>query len=377
MKKILEVNIDDNGYGGVYAFLLNLLENINHEFKIDICSFEKFEKQANINYVESFGGKVYYCGHLGNVWLKQWNCLKNLYYLISTKKYDVIHVHSDVSYKLFLYALASKFAGAKCILIHSHSTGVEGRYRKIKLLLQCIARIGVPFIADYFLACSQKAAEWMFPKNVLKRKNFTLINNGINTKKFKFDWQMRNIVRKKFNLEKNFVIGHVGRFSYPKNHLFLIDIFKEIIKNKPEAKLILIGSYVGNPTYLSKTKNRVKQLGIEKSVLFMGLRNDVPQLMQAMDCFVLPSRFEGLPIVGIEAQAAGLPCFFSDTITQELGITKLAHFISLNESPAKWAEIILNNRKTERKDMQPEIAAEGYDVKYEIHKLEKIYQGDK
>lgn len=201
--------------------------------------------------------------------------------------------------------------------------------------------------------------------------------NAIDCSKFCFDSEIRNEMRKSLHIEDKFVVGHVGRFTYQKNHGFLIDVFNEIHKINPKAVLLLIGDAVGNMSYYEKAKQKVQQYGLTGCVQFLGMRNDVPLLMQAMDCFVFPSKFEGLGIVGVEAQAAGLPCFFSDTITQELGITKLAHFISLNESPAKWAEIILNNRKTERKDMQPEIAAEGYDVKYEIHKLEKIYQGDK
>ena len=136
MVKVLEVNIDDNGYGGVYAFVLNILENISKKFQINLCSFEKFEKQSNIDYVESFGGRVHYCGFSGQLWKKQWICLKKLYYLAKNGEYDVVHIHSDVSYKLFLYALMVKLATSSKILIHSHSSGVEGRHRNIKLLLQ-------------------------------------------------------------------------------------------------------------------------------------------------------------------------------------------------------------------------------------------------
>lgn len=374
--RILETAVDDNGCNGVYAFVLNIIKNISSDYCIDLCSFESFDRKSNIKYIEDFGGNVHFCVHIGNPIKKQLGCFKDLYHLVKSGHYNAVHIHSDVAYKLFLYAAAARLGGAKKVLIHSHSSGVEGKHRKTKFLLHYIARIGLLFVADYFFACSQKAAEWMYPQHILKSNYFSLINNGIDTKKFKFDPLIRNSMREKLNLTNNFVIGHIGRFSYQKNHAFLIDIFKEIVKCNHDAKLILVGSYVGDPVYLNETKDKIKKLGLEKNILFLGLRDDVPQLMQAMDCFVLPSRFEGLAFVGIESQAAGLPCFFSTKVTNELALTQLAHFISLEDSPEKWAKIILQKGKIERKDMEEQIVTAGHDVKREIHKLERIYQGD-
>lgn len=373
MVKILEVNVDDNGYGGVYAFVLNILENISKKFQINLCSFEKFEKQSNIDYVESFGGRVHYCGFSGQLWKKQWNCLKKLYYLAKNGEYDVVHIHSDVSYKLFLYALMVKLATSSKILIHSHSSGVEGRHRNIKLSLQKFAKPFLPFVADKFIACSQKAAKWMYPRSLIDKDQVFLINNGVNVNHFRFDLNTRSKVRKSLDLGDDFIVGHVGRFSYPKNHIFLIDIFAELVKIYPKSKLLLIGSYVGDSSFLDDAKSKVLKMGLSNKVLFLGIRNDVPQLMQAMDCFLLPSRFEGLPVVGIEAQAAGLPCFFSDTITRELGITKLAHFISLNATPDYWAQQILEKSHIGRENMSNKIKEAGFDIQNEISKLEQLY----
>lgn len=373
MKKILEVNVDDNGYGGVYSFVLNILENISSDFQVNLCAFEMFEKKANIKYIESLGGKVYYCGHSGNLLSKQIGSLMKLYKLERKGKYDVIHIHSDVSYKLFLYAFVCRCAGARKILIHSHSSGVEGRHRKTKLLLQRLFKPMLPCIAEKFLACSKKSARWMFPKQVINSANYTIINNGINIQKFKFNEFTRYKKQKELALgENDFVIGHIGRFSFPKNQSFLIDIFCEIRKQKDNAKLILIGGCAGDSYYFDEAKAKVSDLGLDRNVLFLGIRNDVSELMQAMDCFLLPSRFEGLPIVGIEAQAAGLPCFFSDSITKEAKITSLVHFISLDKSPRDWAEIILEKSKVKRRDMREDIIESGYDIKHEIRKLEEI-----
>lgn len=369
MVKVLEVNVDDNGYGGVYAFALNLIENINREFQVDICSFERFESKDNIGYIESFGGKVRYCGHYGGVIRKNINCLKNLYKLIKDQDYDVIHVHSDVAYKLFLYALMSKLGGAKKVLIHSHSTGVDGKHRHIKKVLHSIAKNFLKYVADKFLACSDKAGRWMYTDD----SNFTVVKNGIKVENFSYNKELRAGIRKELNLENNLVIGHIGRFCYQKNQLFLIDIFKQLKKQNPKSKLLFIGSYVGDSTDMDSVKAKVLELNLQDEVIFLGIRHDVPNLMQAMDCFLLPSRFEGLCIVGIEAQASGLSCFFSDTITRELEITDLCHFIGLDKAPEEWADIVLKNITIERRDMSQEISDAGYDIKTEVKKIEKIY----
>lgn len=373
MKKILEVNVDDNGYGGVYAFVINIIENIDKEYQIDLCSFEKFTKQSNVNYVESFGGKIYYCGHSGCLWEKQYGCLKKLYHLVSKGNYDVIHIHSDVSYKLFLYALMAKLAKAKKVLIHSHSTGVDGKHRRIKLFLHYIFKEVVSCVAHKFLACSQSAAKWMYNERILQDRHFAVINNGINIQKFKFNSKVRNEINKKMELADKFVVGHVGRFSYQKNHRFLINIFYEVQKIEPDSVLMLIGDSVNDNKFLVETREQVKKLNIENKVLFLGIRNDVSDLMQAMDCFILPSRFEGLPLVAVEAQAAGLKSYLSDNITDQVKITDLVNFISLNESPEYWAKQILSNRNYIRKDMTDQIKKSGYDIKTEIKKIEKFY----
>lgn len=375
MNNVLEVNVDDNGYGGVYAFVLNILKNISPDYHLDLCTFEHFEQEENVCDVHNHGGDIIFCGYDSNrnPIRKQFHCFKNLCHLISERKYQAVHIHADVSYKLFLYALAAKIGGARKVLVHSHSSGVEGRYRNIKKLLQSIFKLFLPLAADEFLACSKKAGNWMYFPFIRKRKNYHVINVCIDTSKYSYDPQKRHVIRSQMNLDGAFTIGHVGRFSYPKNHLFLIDIFNEICKKNPKSQLLLIGTYVGNASYLDAAKEKVKSLGLNDKVKFLGVRHDVPDLLQAMDCFLLPSRFEGLPTVGIEAQAAGLPCFFSDSITKEIGITKLAHFTSLKESPEVWAQKIVEKSCIERENMSNIIKNAGFDIQNEISKLEKFY----
>lgn len=373
MNNILEVNVDDNGYGGVYAFVLNILKNISSGYHLDLCTFEHFEQEENICDVQNHGGDIIFCGHDGNPLQKQFGCFKNLTNLVKKRQYQAVHIHADVSYKLFLYALAAKIGGAQKVLVHSHSTGVEGRYRSIKMILQSIFKLFLPLTADEFLACSKKAGKWMYFPFIRKSKKYHVINVCIDTSKYNYDPQIRESIRSQMDLKNTFIVGHIGRFSYPKNHLFLIDIFNEICKKNPESQLLLIGTYVGSTSYLDAAKEKVKKLGLDSKVKFLGVRHDIPDLLQVMDCFLLPSRFEGLPTVGIEAQAAGLPCFFSDTITRELSITKLAHFISLNESPNFWAQQIIESSKMDRENMSSIIKNAGFDIQNEISKLEYLY----
>lgn len=137
--------------------------------------------------------------------------------------------------------------------------------------------------------------------------------------------------------------------------------------------MLLIGDSVDDYTYLNRARELVKNLSLENVVYFLGMRNDVPQLMQAMDVFLLPSHFEGLPVVGIEAQAAGLPSFFSNTITKEVGVTNLAHFISLEEEPKKWADIVVNFSNIDRQSRLSDLQNAGYDINSTIKKIEELY----
>lgn len=153
-----------------------------------------------------------------------------------------------------------------------------------------------------------------------------------------------------------------------------MDIFREIHKRNSQSVLLLVGDAVEDMSFYHAVKSKVQQYNLEDCVQFLGMRNDVPQLMQAMDCFVLPSRFEGLPVVGIEAQAAGLPCFFADTITREVGITELAYFFPIQNNEKQWAEIIVGTCKNgKRKNMEKEISNAGYDIQSEIRKIENFY----
>ena len=228
----------------------------------------------------------------------------------------------------------------------------------------------MPALGTDFLACSQLAGRWMYPDSILQGKKYHLAKNAINLEKYRFNPAMRKAVRQELGIGENeFCIGHIGRFNYQKNHAFLIDIFYKLLKVCPNAKLLLIG----DGPYLFNIKRSVSELRIEDSVFFLGRRNDVPQLLQAMDCFVLPSRFEGLPIVGVEAQAAGVPCIVSDAITRELNINGLVRFVSLRDKD-KWVNSIMAYHGFTKRDQLEKLRNAGYDISLELNQLVSFYE---
>ena len=169
--------------------------------------------------------------------------------------------------------------------------------------------------------------------------------------------------------DSNFVIGHVGRFNYPKNHEFIVPVFNELLKEEPSAKLMLVGDGENRATI----EKQISDLGISKSVIMTGVRNDIHDIMQAMDVFLMPSRYEGLPVVSIEAQASGLPCVFSDVVTAGLDITGNCRFISLKLNAKEWAEVILNFKEYTRRDTSRNIEIAGYNSHSEASKLKDYY----
>ena len=229
--------------------------------------------------------------------------------------------------------------------------------------------------ATDFWACSESAGEFFYKAPILKGKAFKIIHNAIETEKYAYDSVTRKQIRETYNLENRYVIGHVGRFQFQKNHEFLIDIFYEHLKLDSRAVLMLVGQGEEEDAIRQKVIN----LGIEKSVLFMGVRTDVNRLLQAMDVFLLPSRFEGLPLVLIEAQTAGLKCFASkDVITEAANLTGNVEFISLKEDADIWAGKIYSQSEQflNRTQYVKLIIEAGYDIRTEADKFKAYLRGD-
>lgn len=369
--RILQIGDWEFGKNGIATLIYNFNQNLDIEKIIfDYVVPNKVNEDDYKKNIESKKGKIY------ELEINKTGINKKILYFfklikfLKNNRYEIVHINESTAHMMLYYSIICKIAGIKKIILHSHSSGFDSNKREIKLVIHKIAKVLLPLFTKNYLACSSVAARWTFLEKYLNK--VVIINNGIDTERFKFNLVKRNEIRKELKLEKNFVLGHVGRMSYQKNHEFLIEIFKEVKKNIPESRLLLIG--IG--PLENKLKEKVKRLNLENSVLFLGLKNNVTDYLQAMDLFLLPSHFEGLGIVGVEAQSTGLFSIFSNVIPREIQVTNLCKFISL-EDKKKWVETIKVEKENilfhKRDNYFLEVAKNGYDIKECTEKIMKLY----
>ena len=347
--------------GGAETMIINLYRKIDRsKIQFDFIANESVTAYAYEEEIVAMGGRVYkvprYRGFNHLNYQAAWRKL-----LSDHPEWRIVHGHHTSP--AIAYMPVAKSLGRHTIA-HSHTLGGES---SLKSNMKRLLRLPVRFIADGLFACSESAAEWMFGS---KSGQVHIMNNAIDVESFAYDERTRAQVRKELGLEDKFVLGHVGGFKRVKNHMFLIQVFKEVQKLRPGARLLLIG----DGGLLNDVKDKVKQLGLEEFVQFAGVRADVSSLLSAMDVFVFPSLYEGVPVTLIEAQSAGLPCIISDTITNEVFVTALLEALSLSESAHVWAEKISRfSNGYDRKDTSNEIISAGYDIKQSVTELERFY----
>ena len=349
--------------GGVEAVVMNYYKNIDKtKVQFDfICDNDS----TNIPYdeIEKLGGKVI----LIPPYQKLFKYLKELKKVLKENQYKIIHSHINTLSVFPLYA--ATLAKVKVRIAHSHSTTNKKETKK-NLMKQVLRPFSKVFATDYF-CCSQLAGSWLFGDKEYDKGNVYLLNNAIDLDKFKYNEKVRKSKRKELNIKDNtLVIGHIGRFVKQKNHEFLIDIFKEIHQKNKNTLLLL----VGQGPLLESIQEKVNELNLTDSVRFLGQRNDANELYQAMDIFLLPSLYEGLPVVGVEAQATSLLCILSSSMTKETKVLNTTQFLSLEESAITWAEHLLNSyHNFKRTSNQKEIQQNGFDITKEAKKLEDKY----
>ena len=279
-------------------------------------------------------------------------------------EYGIIHSHMA---QLGCFAfIEAKKAGVPARICHAHSAPDTFTFDLKMPVRNCFKRIMRPYITHMFV-CGQKAGDWLYGQS--NREKFVMMNNAIDACRFAYDETVRESVRRELNIENQFVIGHVGRFATPKNHDKLIDIFFEIHKMEPESVLLLIG--MGE--LLERIQKKVVVLHLEDSVLFLGARSDIHRYLQAMDCFVFPSIYEGLPLSVIEAQAAGLPCLISNGISDQCIITDLVRVLPLEMSETEWASRVVECSSVRRTNRTEEIIKAHFDVTENVRWLEEFY----
>ena len=349
--------------GGVESVVMNYYRHIDRtKIQFDfICD----EDSTNIPYeeIEKMGGKVI----LIPPYQKVFKYHKKLKEVLKSGGYKIVHSHINTLSVFSLFA--AKCAGVPVRIAHSHST-TNKKEKKKNLLKQVLRPFSKVFATDY-MCCSELAGRWLFGNKEYDNGNVYLLNNAIDLDKFKYDEEKRKKKRKELNIEDDtLVIGHVGRFVEQKNHRFLIDIFNEVHKQKENSILLL----AGQGPLMEEMKEKARNLGLEKNVKFLGQRNDINELYQAFDVFCLPSLYEGLPVVGVEAQATGLLCIFSDDMTKETKVLDTTEFLSLNQSVEMWGKHILKSFEVyTRKTNQTEIKNNGFDIRNEAKKLSDYY----
>ena len=349
--------------GGVEAVIMNYYRHINRnkiQFDFVIDGYEQSELDDEIN---ALNGKIYKVEPYSHNVFKY---MYQIYQIIRENKYEIIHSNMNT---LAVFSLFPAWlAGAKIRILHNHSTAVKSE--KIRSLMKYILRPFSPLFANCYAACSQLAGEWMYGKKMMSNGNVKVINNAIDVKKFSFNSEKRKMLREKLGIKSDaFVVGHVGRFMYQKNHDFLIHIFRRVYEKNSNAVLILIGDGELRPII----EEKVNQYGLKSCVKFLGLRTDVNDLYNAMDVFVLPSWYEGLPVVAVEAQTNGLGCIFSNKVTKETILTSQAHFCKLENSIESWADRILGGDMKRNENATDEIAKNGFDIIVNSKLLENWY----
>ena len=349
--------------GGVESVIMNYYRHVDkRKVQFDFV-VHKNPLKTLVDEAISMGAKVY------EVTPYTQNIIKftyEIYKIIKDGNYQI--VHSNMNSLSGFPLLAAYFAGAKVRILHNHTTDTkeEGLRTTIKRLLRPFAKV----FANQNWACSKLAGEWMYGKEAVENEKVTIINNAIDLDKFAFNKDKRDEFRKKLGVEGKFVVGHVGRFMKQKNHEFLIDIFAEVAKEKENAVLILIG----DGPLMGLIKEKVSNLNLNDKVNFLGVRSDVADLYNVMDLFVLPSFYEGLPVVGVESQANGLPILCSNNVTNEVVLSKAIELLDLGSGSKYWSEVVLRSSVYGRIETREEIAKIGFSIGEESKNLESIYR---
>jgi len=361
--KILHVLFSLNR-GGAETFIMNLYRNIDRtKIQFDFAVHKK-ERGAYEDEVEKLGGKVYrippYNGINHIKYKKEW-----FDFFKTNNSYKIIHGHMNSTASIYL-KIAKKL-GFKTIA-HSHTAEL---FKSGKDIIKKIMQLSVKYTADYLFACSYSAGIWLYGNKYCNKPNFYIINNAIDTEKFIFDKNIRVLKRKELTTENKFVIGHVGNFIKPKNHMFILDIFGEVYKRNPNAVLLL----AGDGGLRKNIEDKIEKLSLKNNVILTGVCPNVNDLLQSMDVFLFPSLYEGLGISLIEAQANGLHCITSaDTVPQLAKVTELLEYIPLDKSASYWAEQVLKYANGyERQNMQEKITKKGFDIKETAYWLEDFY----
>lgn len=368
MKNILVYGMTENS-GGVESVIMNYYNFVNKN-KIH------FDFICNTGYIAyedeliACGSKIYKLPSRKKHPFKFYKQLKNI---LKSNNYDAIWINvCSLGNIALTYLKMAKKSGVKIRIIHSHNS--QNIDSVIRLFMHKLGRLAVGKYATDFWSCSQEASDWFYKNKIQKSGKHKIIHNAIDIDKYKFDENTRNKYRKEFNLENNIVIGHVGRFHFQKNHQFVIEVFRKIKDRRSDAKLLLVGKGKDE----QKIKNLVDSEGLTNDIIFLGMRKDIPEILQAIDIFLFPSLFEGLSVSLLEAQAAGLDVYSADTVSPKSKVSQRFHFISLKQTCEQWANIIINSYDSDYNRLKnvEEMESSEYNIKEQAKLFENLIQGE-
>ena len=358
-KVLIVMGGSNMGYGGIESMVMNYYRHINKDnVQIDFVFFGDGEGLYDEELLSN-GSRLFHLPIKSKHYFKSKQAMRDL---LLTEKYDVVHANLNAAGILEAMKMAKKCA-VPMRVAHAHSTN-HGTVNKIRWFLNDFARKNIFKYSTHNFACSDIAGQWYYAD-----RNFTIVPNAVKTERFLFNQEARDRVRKENQCGDNLIVGHVGNLGYPKNQRFLLEVFARLVEKRTNAQLWLIGE--GEER--EELEEFAKTLNISSKVQFLGKRDDVHLLMQAMDVFVLPSLFEGFPVVVVEAVAADLPCVISDSITKMARLSDRVRMVSLEDSIDKWVSEIEEVSCQERQNTLELITEKGFNIAVEAKKLEHFY----
>lgn len=368
-RKILELFGEPISFGGQESYVINLLTHMDlSNLSVDLCTPYYCDNENHRNTVIQHDGKVFEFGLPFLPGKSRKAIDAPLRQFLKQHHYDVVHIHSGSTTFLSIAAKAAKQMGVSQVFVHSHATLEAVNWKK--RLIRRYASCDMGKYADKVFACSRQAGEVRFIGESLKK--LTVIKNGIDVNHFSYNPDVRKFTRALFEIsESTLVVGHVGRLSPEKNHLFLINVFNKVVESGSDAVLLL----VGDGPEKEKLETRITELGLEDKVWLLGAQSDVAPYLQAMDVFVFPSIFEGLGIVAIEAQASGLPVIASDNVPVDAQITNEFRFLSLDAALDDWRDAIIAGGKLHRTDCSKQVRIAGFDADDTASYIKELYLG--
>jgi len=361
--KVLHIVSSISLRSGIMSVIMNYSRLLmKNGVMFDFLYYEERDQDYN-DEILALGGRAYKSP--SPLTLQAFSSYINLFCKQHRGEYDVIHLHDP--FLVMFYSSLKRRLGAKTFIVHAHNTKFSDNPKRE--LRNRLFAYPSKWISDCQCACSRMAGEVIFGKKFVS--NGYVMNNAIMVKKFLNDTNKREAKRKELGIESNFVIGHIGNFIQQKNHNQIIQIFAEVVKKRPDAVLVLVGDGDLRPGI----EDRCVELGIRKQVQFLGTRNDVFEIVCAFDRFLFPSLYEGLGIVLIEAQSAGIPCIYSSVVPTDTNIIKENNRImDLHQSAVEWANAVMDEKLSVMFDVEQKIRNAGFDIETEAGKLKNLYQ---